>query len=195
MVLDTVPARTSKLVYGNAIDQLFRVARGRPLTRAVVMEFRASLDGLAPSTANADVGRCASWSAKPARTDIWGSRKPLPSPTSPTCGRAEPAGGLAHPGAGAQPDRSTLKGKRDYAILAGGVKKMGEALSDWDVRAVVEQAAGGIRIECFGPMICDGPVPSSADERAGTSSSAWTPLHPDNRTVPRVRAGDRCRGE
>ena len=78
MVLDSVAARTSKLAYGNAIDQLFAVAHGRPLTRAVVMEFRASLDGVAPSTANVRMSAMRKLVGKPAAMGFWERRRRQP---------------------------------------------------------------------------------------------------------------------
>ncbi len=48
MVLDSVPAASSKLTYGHALDHLFAFSAGRPLTRALLMEYRASLEDLAP---------------------------------------------------------------------------------------------------------------------------------------------------
>ncbi len=51
-VLDAVSAPTTKLAYGHALDHLFRFLAGRPLDRALLQEWRASMDGLAPSTVN-----------------------------------------------------------------------------------------------------------------------------------------------
>ena len=52
MVLDSVPAPSSKLAYGQALDHLFGFSAGRPLSRALLMEWRASHGRLAPSTVN-----------------------------------------------------------------------------------------------------------------------------------------------
>ncbi len=51
-VLDAVSAPSTKLAYGHALDDLFRFLAGRPLDRALLQEWRASMDGLAPSTIN-----------------------------------------------------------------------------------------------------------------------------------------------
>ena len=51
-VLDAVSAPTTKLAYGHALDHLFHFLAGRPLDRALLGEWRASMDGLAPSTIN-----------------------------------------------------------------------------------------------------------------------------------------------
>ena len=226
MVLDSVPARTSKLAYGNAIDQLFAIARGRPLTRAVVMEFRAAMGGLAPSTANVRMSAVRKLVGEARKNGYLGAEEAATLTDVPNMRQSgtrlgnwltrEQARELL-----AVPDRSTLKGKRDYAILAvlvgcglrraelasldvetlqmresrwvladlrgkggrvrtvavplwvkqgingwmtaagiedgrlfrsvrKGGKKVGEALSDWAVWSVVEQAAGEIGIEGFG---------------------------------------------
>ena len=52
MVVDAVTAPTSKSAYGHALDQLFAFAQGRPLSRALLNEWRSSMDGLAASTIN-----------------------------------------------------------------------------------------------------------------------------------------------
>ena len=52
MVVDAVAAPTSKAAYGHALDQLFAFACGRPLGRALLKEWRSSMDGLAASTIN-----------------------------------------------------------------------------------------------------------------------------------------------
>ena len=51
-VLDAVPAPSTKLAYGHALDRLFGFLAGRPLDRALLQGWRASMDGLAPSTIN-----------------------------------------------------------------------------------------------------------------------------------------------
>ena len=226
MVLDSVAARTSKLAYGSAIDQLFRIAGGRPLTRAVVMEFRASMEGLAPSTANVRMSAVRKLVSEARRNGFLGAEEAATLTDVPNLRQSgsrlgnwltrEQARDLL-----AVPDRDTLKGKRDYSILAllvgcglrraelavlgveilemrenrwvladlrgkggrvrtvavplwvkqginvwmtaagiedgrlfrsvrKGGKKIGEALSDWAVWSVVEQAAGEIGIERFG---------------------------------------------
>ena len=50
MVLDTVSSENSRRNYAAALDSLFRFSASRPLTRALLMEYRASLENLAPST-------------------------------------------------------------------------------------------------------------------------------------------------
>ena len=52
MVLDSVPSPNSRRNYAKALDDLFALSAGRPLTRALFMEYRASMEALAPSTIN-----------------------------------------------------------------------------------------------------------------------------------------------
>ncbi len=52
LVLNAVPSAHSRRAYGKALDDLFAFAAGRPLTRGLLMEFRRSMDNLAPSTVN-----------------------------------------------------------------------------------------------------------------------------------------------
>jgi len=51
-VLDAVSAASSKLAYGHALDHLFAFSAGRPLDRALLQEWKAGMEGLAPSTVN-----------------------------------------------------------------------------------------------------------------------------------------------
>lgn len=52
MVLDSVTSPHSPHNYVKALDLLFVLAAGRPLTRALLMEYRSGMDVLAPSTVN-----------------------------------------------------------------------------------------------------------------------------------------------
>src|ERR1700712_5302458 len=52
LVLDVLPSAASARSYATALDSLFRFAASRPLTRALLMEYRASIAGLTPSTIN-----------------------------------------------------------------------------------------------------------------------------------------------
>src|ERR1700686_2594944 len=52
MVLDTVPSPHSKRNYGKALDDLFQFCASRPLSRSLLMEWRAGLGSLSPSTIN-----------------------------------------------------------------------------------------------------------------------------------------------
>lgn len=52
MVLDSVGSPHSRRNYAKALDLLFAFAGGRPLTRALLLEYRTSMEDLAPSTVN-----------------------------------------------------------------------------------------------------------------------------------------------
>ncbi len=52
IVLDTVLSPHSKRNYANALDHLFLFAASRPLTRALLMEWRAGMEKDSPSTVN-----------------------------------------------------------------------------------------------------------------------------------------------
>src|ERR1700730_11199178 len=52
MVLDTVPSPHSKRNYGKALDDLFAFCASRPLSRSLLMEWRAAMESLSPSTIN-----------------------------------------------------------------------------------------------------------------------------------------------
>ncbi len=52
MVLHAVTSAHSKRNYAKALDDLFAFAAGRPLTRALLMEWRAAMDRLSPSRVN-----------------------------------------------------------------------------------------------------------------------------------------------
>ncbi len=104
------------------MDLLFAFAGGRPLTRALLMEYRTSMEALAPSTVNVRWRPSARWSPRRSATACSPPRRLRPDRRPERPAARHPAGQLADEGAGKGtagcPDRSTLKGKRDYAILA-----------------------------------------------------------------------------
>ncbi len=52
MVLDAVTSPSTRHSYGRALDHLFAFSAGRPLTRALLQEWKASMGGLSASTVN-----------------------------------------------------------------------------------------------------------------------------------------------
>jgi hypothetical protein len=52
MVLDTVQSIHSKRNYAKALDDLFAFCACRPLSRALLMEYRTTMDHLSPSNIN-----------------------------------------------------------------------------------------------------------------------------------------------
>ena len=52
LVLDTVASPHSKRNYAKALDDLFAFCASRPLSRSLLMEWRAAMESLSPSTIN-----------------------------------------------------------------------------------------------------------------------------------------------
>jgi hypothetical protein len=52
MVLDAVPSPHSKRNYAKALDDLFQFCASRPLSRSLLMEWRAGMELLSSSTIN-----------------------------------------------------------------------------------------------------------------------------------------------
>ena len=123
MVVDAVTADNSKRNYGKALDHLFAFAAGRPLTRELLLEWRASMEKLSPSTVNIRLSAMRSLVAEARRGGMLSSEDAAALTDIPNIKQAgtrlgnwltrEQAKELL-----AVPDRSTLKGKRDYVILA-----------------------------------------------------------------------------
>ncbi len=122
-VLDAVSAPTTKLAYGHALDDLFRFLAGRPLNRALLQEWRASMDGLAPSTVNVRLSAVRKLVAEARASGMLGVDEAASLTGVPNIRQQgtrlgnwltrEQARELLQ-----VPDRSSLKGKRDYVILA-----------------------------------------------------------------------------
>src|SRR5438045_8540530 len=52
MVLDAVASPHSKRNYAKALDDLFQFCASQPLSRSLLMEWRAGMESLSPSTMN-----------------------------------------------------------------------------------------------------------------------------------------------
>ena len=123
MVLDTVPSPHSKRNYGKALDDLFQFCASRPLSRSLLMEWRAGMEPLSPSTINVRLSAVRKLVGEARRNNMIGSEEAASLTDIPNLRQKgtrlgnwltrEQAKELL-----AVPDRSTLKGKRDYAILA-----------------------------------------------------------------------------
>ncbi len=122
-VLDAVSAPTTKLAYGHALDDLFRFLAGRPLDRALLQEWKAGMEGLAPSTVNVRLSAVRKLVSEARASGMLGVDEAARLTDVPNIRQQgtrlgnwltrEQAKELL-----AVPDRSTLKGKRDYVILA-----------------------------------------------------------------------------
>ena len=127
MVLQTVPSQNSKRNYAKALDEVFTLCanRSQGITRPLLMEYRASMieRKLSPSTINvrlAAIRKLVSEARRNGMLDAEEAARLEDVPNVRLTGRRmgnwltrEQAKDLL-----AVPDRSTLKGKRDYCILA-----------------------------------------------------------------------------
>ena len=123
MVLDSVGSPHSRRNYAKALDDLFAFSAGRPLTRALLMEYRAAMDALSPSTVNVRLSAVRKLVSEARKNGMLGAEEAAnltEVPNIPQKGTRlgnwltrEQARELL-----AVPDRSTLKGKRDYLLLA-----------------------------------------------------------------------------
>jgi integrase len=123
LVLDAVPSTHTRRAYAKGLDDLFVFSAGRPLTRPLLQAWRATLDGLAPATVNVRLSAV--------RKLVYEARRNgMISPDEATNLADVPnlkqrGNRLGHWLTREQtkellavPDRSTIKGKRDYALLA-----------------------------------------------------------------------------
>ena len=123
MVLDSVQSIHSKRNYAKALDGLFAFCASRPLSRALLMEYQTSMENLSPSTINVRMSAIRKLVGEARRNGLIGleeaaNRTDVPNvrQTGTRLGNwltREQAKELL-----AVPDRSKLKGKRDYVIIA-----------------------------------------------------------------------------
>jgi integrase len=123
MVLDTVPSIHSKRNYAKALDDLFAFCARRPLSRALLMEYRTTMEHLSPSTINVRMSAIRKLVGEAMRNGMIGREEADNLTDIPNVRQKgtrlgnwltrEQAKELL-----AVPDRSTLKGKRDYVIIA-----------------------------------------------------------------------------
>jgi integrase len=123
MVLDSVQSVHSKRNYAKALDYLFVFCASRPLSRALLMEYRTTMDHLSPSTINVRLSAIRKLVGEAQRNGMIGLEEAANLSDVPNVRQKgtrlgnwltrEQAKELL-----AVPDRSTLKGKRDYVIIA-----------------------------------------------------------------------------
>jgi len=123
MVLAAVVSENSKRNYAKALDDLFLVASGRPLTRNLLMEWRAAMAKLAPSTVNVRLSAMRKLVTEARHNGMLGAEEAANLTEVPNIRQQGTRLGnwLTRDQAKALlavPDRQKLKGKRDYAILA-----------------------------------------------------------------------------
>jgi integrase len=123
MVLDAVPSPHTRRNYANALDDLFAFCASQPLSRSLLMEWWAGMESLSPSTINVRLSAVRKMIGEARRAGMLGSEEAASLTEVPNISQKgtrlgnwltrEQAKELL-----AVPDRSTLKGKRDYVILA-----------------------------------------------------------------------------
>ena len=123
MTLDSVPSAHSRRNYARALDDLFQFAASQPLSRELLMEWRAKMDGLSPSTINVRLSAVRKMVHEARRSGMLGVEEAANLTDVPNIRQQGTRLGnwLTRKQTKeilAVPDRSTLKGKRDYVILA-----------------------------------------------------------------------------
>jgi integrase len=123
MVLDSVTSPNTRRCYSLALNELFAFSAGRSLSRALLQEWKASMDALAPSTVNVKLSAVRRLVGEARRNGLISAEDAANLSDIPNVRQRgnrlgnwltrEQAKELLQ-----VPDRSTLKGKRDYAILA-----------------------------------------------------------------------------
>src|SRR3977135_120671 len=146
MVLDAVASPHSKRNYGKALDDLFQFCASRPLTRSLLMEWRAGMESLSPSTINVRLSAVRKMVGEARRAGMIGQEEAASLTDIPNIRQKgtrlgnwltrEQAKELL-----AVPDRSTLKGKRDYVILAllVGCAPRRHELAELDVKTIQQR--------------------------------------------------------
>ena len=122
-VLDSVVSEHSKRNYAKALDHLFGFLRGRPIDRALLMEWRSTMEKFAPSTVNVRLSAMRKLVTEARRSGMLSAEEADHLTSVPNIREKgtrlgnwltrEQAKKLLQ-----VPDRSSLKGKRDYVILA-----------------------------------------------------------------------------
>jgi integrase len=123
LVLDSVQSPHSRRNYAKALDDLFAFCASRPLSRALLMEWRVGMEALSPSTINVRLSAVRKMIGEARRNGMIGQEEAASLTDIPNIQQKgtrlgnwltrEQAKELL-----AVPDRSTLKGKRDHVILA-----------------------------------------------------------------------------
>jgi site-specific recombinase XerC len=146
MVLDAVPSPHSKRNYAKALDDLFAFCASRPLSRSLLMEWRAGMESLSPSTINVRLSAVRKMIGEARKSGMLGAEEAATLTEVPNIRQTDTRLGnwLTREQAKellAVPDRSTLKGKRDYAILAllVGCALRRNELAELDVQTIQQR--------------------------------------------------------
>jgi integrase len=122
-VLASVASPHSKRNYARALDDLFAFCASRPLSRSLLIDWRAAMESLSPSTINVRLSAVRKMVGEARRAGMIGLEEAASLTDIPNISQKGTRLGnwLSREQAKellAVPDRSTLKGKRDYVILA-----------------------------------------------------------------------------
>jgi integrase len=121
--LDSCRSPHTRRNYPKALDDLFAFCASRPLSRALLMEWRVGMEALSPSTINVRLSAVRKMIEEARRADMVGQEEAASLIDIPTIRQKGTRMGNWLTREQAKdlltvPDRSTLKGKRDYVILA-----------------------------------------------------------------------------
>jgi hypothetical protein len=75
MVLDALPSPHTRRNYAKALDHLFAFCASRPLSRALLMEWRAGMASLSPSTVNVRLSAVRKMVGEARRNNMIGSEE------------------------------------------------------------------------------------------------------------------------
>jgi site-specific recombinase XerD len=123
MVLDSVTSPNTRRSYALTLDELFAFCAGRALTRALLQEWKALMEARAPSTINVKLSAVRRLVGEARRNGLISAEDAANLSDIPNVRqRGNRLGNWLTRETAKEllqvPDRSTLKGKRDYAILA-----------------------------------------------------------------------------
>jgi hypothetical protein len=94
MVLDSVPSPHSRRNYARALDHLFAFCAGQPLSRELLMEWRAGMESLSPSTVNVRLSVVRKMVGEARRNGMIGSEEAAGLTDIPTSASREPGWGI-----------------------------------------------------------------------------------------------------
>jgi integrase len=156
-VLDAVVSPHSKRNYARALDDLFAFCASRPLSRSLLMEWRAGMEPLSPSTINVRLSAVRKMVGEARRAGMIGQEEATSLTDVPNISQKgirlgnwltrEQTKDLL-----AVPDRSTLKGKRDYVILAllVGCALRRNELAELDVETIQQRDGRWVLVDLEG---------------------------------------------
>jgi integrase len=145
-VLDSVVSPHSKRNYARSLYDLFAFCASRPLSPSLLMEWRAGMESLSPSTINVRLSAVRKMVGEARRAGMIGQEEAASLTDIPNISQKgtrlgnwltrEQAKELL-----AVPDRSNLKGKRDYVILAQlvGCAPRRNELAELDVETIQQR--------------------------------------------------------